>query len=168
MKDEINRSFDFLKTVLDQRKEQIQNRLEEAVVSYGPTEKIVYEKRDWTKENENMPELFKIYKGGIEYIEEQLTINEQIESVLKARNVPAGVKLYKLLQDDGAWSNPRNFSEEAMANSAKFSEDRVHIFPDFTENKGRLHLDGLGSIPQPYREQALRKIRQHADKIRNE
>jgi hypothetical protein len=47
-------------------------------VSYGPDEAILSEKKDWSKEYENMPELFKIYEIGMNYVEDYLTINEQI------------------------------------------------------------------------------------------
>ena len=78
---EITQAYDFLHELLKTREQQLKRRLHEAIKTYG-RERVVQERRDWSKESESMPDLLRrIYMGGEVAIEDYLSVQAQIDSM---------------------------------------------------------------------------------------
>ena len=74
-----------------------------------------------------MPNILEgIYKGGQTFIEEYLTVDEQVKGMMQRRNLTGEEKIYLLMNGKGPYKEQRNFGESMLAYSknTKFDSDR--------------------------------------------
>lgn len=145
--------------MLKHREKLLKRRLHEAVTTYSK-EKVVQERRDWSKESETMPNLmWSIYSGGERAIEDYLSVNEQLEYMQAQRDLSPFEKFYSHFISKDKLSLDRNFDERALAHgkTAKFDSDRRLNFPQTNKTRTQVAL-GKEQAPQPYNRWEMPRI----------
>ena len=164
---EITHGYDFLLGLLRGREQLIKRRIAEAIEYHGKEEQVLYEKKDFSKESEDMPNLIEcIYNGGQTFIEDYLSVDEQVKGVLNRRRVSPEVKLYQLMSGTGPYALSRNFNENLLMYSkgSKFDHLREKTFPTSEVTRTDILL-GREGVALPYQQDAIDKIKEHAAKV---
>ena len=113
---ELSTAYDLLLGILKQREVLIKDRLAETLKHYGKEEEILFESKDYRREQESIPDMLrKLYRDDKTEIDVILGINEQISHVNAIKHIPAAEKFYQWMTGSFDFEADKNFSENQLA-----------------------------------------------------
>lgn len=149
---EIALAYDELVVLLEQRENVVEERLRSTIEHFGASERIIIEGKNFVKELEDVPVIDKM--PGKFSPENILSLQEQINGVLRAKNLNSQEKLQRLLMTALNPFGDKNFSKEmlfaARSNDLDDAEFKKMEIPDPRLTKGMHRMMGIsGSDLRP-------------------
>ena len=93
---ELAYAYDALLDCIQQRESLVESRLKAQIQHYGISERIFFEGKDWSRENEDMKDPFNPFNDNV-LAEEVISVTEQINNVQEYKNVDQEQKAYDLI-----------------------------------------------------------------------
>lgn len=113
---ELTRSYDFLLSILARREAVIKQRLKESIKYYEKDERILFETRDFTQEQEHVADVARnILRYDLNAIDHILGVEEQVSNIEYLRTMKPEDKLYIWLTNNSLLRQKRNFSDRQIS-----------------------------------------------------
>ena len=121
-------AYDTLLTCLEQRATLIENRLKSQINYLGVNERIMFEGKDWSRENEDMKDYLDPFNTNTK-VEQFISVSEQVSNVLDYKNTTPEERLYQLLSRSYNPFLEPNFNDNQLQNATSPLLDSNYRIP---------------------------------------
>lgn len=165
---ELTQAYDHLRSILHDREQVIQDRIKASLRHYRKDERVIFESRDFSREQEHLPDVLRnVLRYDYHALDQILGINEQVQHLQEVHKTPPHVKLYRWITSTMHISGPRSWSDNALTYARTDEHDALRHQP-YRDDVSRSVTRAQGQPMRPWFEETQAEILKEHDRAQSE